>query len=150
MSLYPIGTKVVISKDCRTPETATGQHGVLEGDFPYTIAVNNGQSWLPGEWSYDRYISGELKLTDGTPLKDIAPPWTGGKKPAGWYVMPMDNPRIRIGDGSVIWGAECWWDVDRGQSPEEIAKDFNVSSAFFREVAKFIMEEKAAEGKEES
>jgi hypothetical protein len=25
------------------------------------------------------------------------------------YYSVLENPRIRLEDGSVIWGAECWW-----------------------------------------
>ena len=60
MSRYTIGNKVVIVKDCREEEMATGQIGILEA---------------------------------GTYMPSLAWP----------------NPRIRLQDGSVIWGCECWW-----------------------------------------
>lgn len=29
----------------------------------------------------------------------------------------MENPRIRLQDGSVIWGIECWWAPVRTAGP---------------------------------
>lgn len=35
-----------------------------------------------------------------------------------------DNPRIRLDDGSVIWGAECWWEnVTDDMAPLEEAQE---------------------------
>ena len=31
---------------------------------------------------------------------------------SGW-----ENPRIRLQDGSVIWGCECWWTSVRSAGP---------------------------------
>jgi len=33
-------------------------------------------------------------------------------------VMKMSNPKIRLDDGRVVWGCECWW------GPEKQIKEF--------------------------
>lgn len=70
MSRYRPGIRVLVAKDCRDGETATGQVGVLEGRF-----------------------------------------WFGTNRR---YRGPREhfcsvNPRIKLPDGSRIWGHECWW-----------------------------------------
>lgn len=44
---------------------------------------------------------------------------------------PFMNPRIRLDDGSEIWGIECWWDeakdappLDKAQSALEKHKEY--------------------------
>lgn len=39
---------------------------------------------------------------------------TAEDRPAGWmgdaiFEEKISNPRIRLDDGKVIWGCECWW-----------------------------------------
>lgn len=69
------GTRVLIARDCRDENTATGQYGIYEGHFPY------------------------------------------GDDPE-----KFKNPRIRLEDGSVIWGIECWWiPVSEIMGPGEVA-----------------------------
>ena len=54
------GTRVLILKDCREEETATGELATYEGKFKHSEFAAN-------------------------------------------------NPRLRLDDGTVIWGIECWW-----------------------------------------
>jgi hypothetical protein len=102
-------TQVLITEDCRDGGTATGQIGTYEGDFPLTIALNSGQGWI-AEVDYEAYMRGNLRGVAGDPAGDIWPLWQKGTpQPEGPFAMPIDNPRIRLADGSVIWGCECWW-----------------------------------------
>jgi len=47
---------------------------------------------------------------------DFTPPEYADGGPAGWLAMGMrkfgenwTNPRIRLDNGDVVWGCECWW-----------------------------------------
>lgn len=125
------GTRVFITEDCRDGGEATGQFGIYEGDFPFSVILG---TCPPGQedvqwgrrYSYDRYVSGSLLLSDGTPVKDVYIEWERGKEqPAPKLAMPIDNPRIRLADGSVIWGCECWWceakeDIDPAAATEAL------------------------------
>lgn len=119
------GTKVFITEDCREGGAATGQVGIYEGEFPLTIMLgrideeNERIDWH-GEYWYEDYASGKLKVRTGTPTpaRDIySERWVGsgslravGDGPYGALIaVPMLNPRIRLEDGSVIWGTQCWW-----------------------------------------
>lgn len=120
------GTKVLISQDCRDGHPATGQIGIYEGDFPYSVTLGyrpegvEETEWK-GEFGYDDYKSGAVKFKGGTPVNSIYAEWVlGEKQPAPFFAMPSNNPRIRLPDGSTIWGAECWWgEVVEGVTLEE-------------------------------
>jgi hypothetical protein len=34
------------------------------------------------------------------------------------YEDSFENPRIRLDDGTCIWGCECWWEPYNGQDLE--------------------------------
>jgi len=116
MSFYEPGTRVLISEDCRDGSPATGKYGTLEGDFPFTVSLgyqaneNHEIQWANGEFSYEDYKSGKLKNNSGVPANSVFKEWEQGQpQPRPLFAMVMTNPRIRLDDGSVIWGAECWW-----------------------------------------
>lgn len=89
------------------------------------------------EGYYDKYKSGEWVVYAGDPAKEIFIEWERGKEcPLPHFAMINDNPRIRLGDGSVIWGAECWWceapqdiDLADAQRHTEITKRALVAMA---------------------
>jgi hypothetical protein len=103
-----IGDLVLIIEDCRPGAPATGQMGTYEGKFPRTVIVMyRGKNY---EFLHDRWISGAVKFSDGTAAVDGIPEWKEGEPQPSedcWFVET--NPRIRLADGSVIWGDECWW-----------------------------------------
>jgi hypothetical protein len=102
------GDTVLVIEDCRPGAPATGQTGTYEGEFPRSVmVVYRGKNH---EFDYDRWISGAVKFSDGTAAIDGIPEWKDGEsRPAEdcWFVEL--NPRIRLADGSAIWGDECWW-----------------------------------------
>jgi hypothetical protein len=137
------GDKVLIIEDCREGGQAAGQIGIYEGDFPHTVVLSIGgeDGFLNGEWLFEDYESGKLVANGGTPIKDIYPLWEKGTpKPTGRFAMAMDNPRIRLNDGSVIWGCQCWWG-DAATAPatlEEAQADLEKTKAFYRGIARAI------------
>jgi len=125
--MVKVGSRVLVSEDCREWGKATGQYGVYEGDFPLTVVFgyqsgdNANAEWKPGEYSYEAYKDGSLKLADGRPVSAVYREWLHGEPcPLPFFAMPMENPRIRLDDGSVIWGCQCWWgEADDGVTLEE-------------------------------
>lgn len=119
------GTKVLITQDCRTGGVATGQIGTYEGDYPYTAII-----CLNGEYrEYDYELFVRWNATQENPF----PEYSGGDKPAVFYI-PNNNPRIRLPDGSVIWGAECWWGEAEGAPPlEEAQRQTEIVKLIIRE-----------------
>ena len=116
------GSKVLIIEDCREGSPATGQVGIYEGEFPRgaVVFLHDGAK----ELNYEPFINKEIKFTggkwEGLPVVTMVPFWSpGGRephplgetypvvtdpKPEPPYWFPTDNPRIRLPDGSVIWG----------------------------------------------
>lgn len=39
---------------------------------------------------------------------DFAPPW-GRKTVVGMEIVMALNPRIKLDNGKIVWGCECWW-----------------------------------------
>jgi hypothetical protein len=112
------GKRVRIIEDCRDGAPASGKFGVCEGDFKRSVAFGivradgSDPVFSDVEAPYELYASGDLKIADGSPARDRYPEWVPGQeKPRPYFAMPMTNPRIRLEDGSVIWGDECWWEV---------------------------------------
>jgi len=103
-----VGTKVVIVTDCRDGSPATGKTGVYEGDFPRTVLVKyNGEH---KETMYDWFMSdnGKPWRESLTHVADMDPTTIDLESQDNWW-SEWKNPRIRLDDGSVIWGDECWW-----------------------------------------
>lgn len=105
------GDRVLIIEDCREGSPTTGQIGVYEGMFPISVFLHDGENFLPGEWNFEEYDSGRLAIaTDGVSIKELYPLWVEGEeRPEGPFALANENPRIRLEDGSVIWGCQCWW-----------------------------------------
>lgn len=65
----------------------------------------------------------------------------------GMFPAPdgFDNPRIRLEDGSVIWGAECWWGSADTPTTEAVEQTQNMKEIFsvllFATAAKIVAEE---------
>jgi hypothetical protein len=91
-----VGDRVVAVRDADDLQVRIFGTGKYEGDF------------LPPFWPFGmpeeefKTMFNEMKASGE--LKDDAEP----KK--------MPNPRIRLDNGKVIWGAQCWW------GPEEAIK----------------------------
>ena len=112
------GTEVLIIEDCRAIDSlATGQVGVYEGDFPRRVlAMISGevheydyQSWM--EWWESQPEPRIPTLEEGSPQLE------------GDCWLHTTNPRIRLSDGSEIWGDECWWQVAEDVSSLEEAQE---------------------------
>lgn len=120
------GTKVLIIEDCRDGGPATGQVGVYEGDFSRGAVVRFEDRSI--EYCFDEFVKGSIRYTGGLFIGrlvvDHVPYWspsgqphpvsdshpiTHAKEPAVPFWFDTTNPRIRLPDGSVIWGDECWW-----------------------------------------
>lgn len=102
---YPVR----ITNDCRTPETATGKIGMYEGDFPRTVIIvrtaEDGEKTYNEMW-YEHFMASQKEREVPIPCGDksnIEPPE---------YYFVTHNPRIRLEDGSFIWGDQCWWSSD--------------------------------------
>ena len=135
------GDKVLIIEDCREGSPATGQVGVYEGDFPRGVLVMFADR--SREFDYTSFVEGAVRYSGDHPLVDRPlvshiPFWTvegryehplGDEYPVMpdktkpfWF--PTDNPRIKLPDGSVIWGDECWWrDAENAPPLEEAQAD---------------------------
>lgn len=157
---YRPGDRVLIIQDCRDGSPATGQHGVYEGDKPWGIwlvgpADEDGRCAVGPEYHHDDYESGAVELRHVlrddpdfvkqcrvtgmafTPAKDIWPVQQEGDGPPGeLFAVPHLNPRIRLDDGSVIWGIECWW----RSLEEEPAYDMEEEVASLEEYKSFLRE----------
>ena len=159
------GDRVLIIEDCRDGSPATGLVGVYEGDFPrgVVVFVSDGAE----KFYYDEFISGRTRAGGGPfnrePLVNIIPFWSpDGSRPhpcgEGLYVtvscspsppywFPTDNPRIRLPDGSIIWGDECWWGDAENAPPTlgEAQADLENYKTVLRGVAQVIIEEQKSE-----
>jgi len=144
-----IGARVLITEDCRKGGNAAGQTGVYEGDFPLTVVFGyQGQeddepNWKPGEYSYEAYRDGSLKMVNGEPASLYYLEWERGKPcPRPLFAMPYDNPRIRLEDGSIVWGCECWWtEVEDGMTLETAKAQTEETKDFLRTLATVITKE---------
>jgi hypothetical protein len=112
--------KVVrIIEDCRKTDTpATGQLGMYEGDFPRSVAVKTRSG------GFAEYCHQDWETIPA----DQKPPELkrGEPKPEPPFFLVMDNPRIRLADGSYIWGDECWWSDRIDTSLEELQKEVDL------------------------
>jgi len=129
---------VLIVQDCRDVVSATGRHGIYEGDFPRRIQYRmTGKS----QWETVRYAESiitdmkECGLVETTYFTQQAAEQLGLTLPmygtgsdvaesmsklwelseklrdeseTGFYFV-SSNPRILLEDGTHIWGDECWW-----------------------------------------
>lgn len=139
---YEPGTRVLIIEDCRDGSPATGQVGVYEGEQlrkAIVRLVDSGKEYL-----YWPFVNGEIEFSGGTlkgkPLVSVIPFWAprdymnhpvgegfpivrGSDPPSPFWFFSL-NPRIRLADGSVIWGDECWWgDAETAPPLDEAVKD---------------------------
>lgn len=54
-------------------------------------------------------------------------------------LVEFPNPRIRLEDGSVIYGIECWWKpVDDGYTLEESQRLLKLAQDWCREVGDYL------------
>lgn len=69
--------------------------------------------------------------------------WRRGFGTNYWYERM--NPRIRLDDGSVIWGIECWWGPAENAPPLEKAQELvEIKKARYRSI--LVGEEEADDG----
>ena len=140
------GTRVLIIEDCREGGRVTGQIGVYEGDFPYSVIVANGG--VHSEHEYEQFMQWNqqerpIPSIEGVDFKDDPRPqrpaedadeattkewmvtwdaWWERNRVRMVYYGVNNNPRILLEDGSVIWGAECWWGTADDAPPLEEAQ----------------------------
>lgn len=121
------GDKVVIVEDCRdVPSKADGQVAVYEGDFPRSVIlmrdIPGKEPEVLGECTYEQYQDDNFTIMNKSTneefvVHDLFAEWNDGiPKPKGRLIaMVSNNPRMRLADGSVIWGDECWWSAKRAE-----------------------------------
>ena len=97
-----IGKRVRITQDCRDGSPASGAYGIYEGDFPLTAIVSVNGDYQ--EFDHDAFVAWNSKRENPIPEMTRENPKPG---PAFWFAN--NNPRIRLEDGSTIWGCQCWW-----------------------------------------
>lgn len=155
------GDKVLIIEDCREGSPATGQVGVYEGEFPRgaIVFVPDGSK----EFCYDEFVSGKTRAAggafDGHSLAKLIPFWSpGGDEPHPCgddfpmkdgasleppYWFSSTNPRIKLPDGSTIWGDECWWGDAKNAPPtlEEAQADLEDHKTILRGMAQAMADE---------
>lgn len=77
----------------------------VEGDRVYAVRNEDAENvYLYGYGEYIGQKPSEDDLTMETPF--------------GPQTMPKGtpNPQIKLDDGSIIWGYECWWGAEKGFS----------------------------------
>jgi len=140
------GMEVIIIEDCRNVADVSGQKGIYEGDFPRGAVVFNESD--AREVYYDAFVSGELvKLIPyWCPRRDMAHPLGDGypvvygTDPEPPYWFETRNPRIRLTDGSIIWGDECWWGPVEGAPLEEAKQKLEEHKSLMREAMQALSE----------
>ena len=134
------GMRVLIVQDCRDGSPATGQTGIYEGDFPRGALVKIDGELC--EYDYAKWV----EWLETAP-KPKPPLWDQGEpEPEGDSWFPTDNPRIRLEDGSVIWGDECWWRPAEDAPPlaeaqEDLEKHKTVLRYAFRALSELARDE---------
>ena len=145
-----VGKRVRISQDCRDGSPATGAYGIYEGDFPISAIINDRGNYR--EVDYNQFIQWNQKREHPLPnLVDLVaqePKYEGpiqDWKPVErdypfWF--PETNPRIKLDDGSTIWGCECWWGVIDDEDPplEDLQKAQEKTIETLRAIAEAIKE----------
>jgi hypothetical protein len=124
-----IGKRVRITQDCRDGSPANGMYGIYEGDFPVGAVVNDRGKYHT--YDYDAFVKWNEAQPNPIPEleKLIAqePKYEGSmqdwKPPVRDYPVwfAETNPRMKLDDGSTIWGYECWWAlIDKDDPPMEV------------------------------
>jgi hypothetical protein len=102
-----IGRRVFILKDCRENPMATGMMGVIESCEVAGVSLMLSDDEDIAGMSYEAYQQAELlgiKFTDHYP--DSGNPTTDTTNP---HAIIWSMPCIRLDDGDVIYGYECFW-----------------------------------------
>lgn len=117
------GDLVKVFNDRRPGRAAIGQTAVYEGELPHTVYLITPHG--PELWGIDDFVAGKAIARNdkgGSPavvaspqlVDDVSEAITGNfifkddQKPNYYWVI-YSNPRLRLQDGSTIWGRECWW-----------------------------------------
>lgn len=148
------GTQVRIIEDCRKGvPSAKGQVGLYERDGLRTVVVMYFGEWH--EYRYNAFVAGEIKFNHGRPVIDVLkreeeivrPPWITNftefedwcKKSAANFWYPDYNPVIRLSDGTVIWGDECWWEPWEPSQQDHTLEQAEQSLGSFKEILRETM-----------
>jgi hypothetical protein len=126
-----VGEKVLILEDCRQDvASATGQEATYEGEFPAFVAVYFGNGVSAGRLDYAAFVGGTLiDEGSGRPVRDLVPlvasvqDASSDLKPYDLFGVIEHSSRLRLDDGSWLWGDECWW------LPAEDAADLETERA---------------------
>jgi hypothetical protein len=85
------------------------RHKVKPGERVYAILHADGkQVHLLG---FGHYVGDEVPTEPTGFFRAIfgASTWAEVDKACGYAVPRPSNPKIVLDDGTIIWGAECWW-----------------------------------------
>lgn len=157
-SLDPkVGDKVKIVEDVRdVPEKADGKVAVYEGDLPRRVILwREREGEKPeclGECLYEQFMDDGFTIQDSTTGKvfivhNIFAVWKlGDPHPDSRLVATVsDNPRMRLEDGSVIWGDECWWvpyEEAKEATPEQLQSNLSVHKELLGRMMRALEQEK--------
>lgn len=130
MNIIEPGTRVIIVRDVRKDVvSATGQVGVYEGETVFCVQAMDAGEWkelkpevLEQEWFCSKYPKCDKDFLDELQKRTADDPMPDSflafNEVAAWYKKHnvcyhfVDTaPRIRLEDGSFIFGYQCWWDV---------------------------------------
>lgn len=125
---YEPGTRVVILEDCRDGAPAEGQQGTYEGDFPVSALVMDTDGEIDEvDLLYWRIELEKIAAETGHDWKEGE--LYGGRR----WMYGSPNPRIRLDDGSMIWGYQCWWAPVEGL-PDDATEQLEAHKAAMRDL----------------
>lgn len=96
--MHPQGTRVIAI--CRSEGDTLYIYGfgVYEGNFlPPAVNIDDEVELCTSE-----YLASQKDDPENTPPMDA-------DSIRAMVVECMQNPRIKLDDGKVVWGYECWW-----------------------------------------
>lgn len=111
--------RAVIVIDCRPGGTAAGKKATIEGVFPHfvivskkgeplkTLALEEIDAWLEAERAAGRPEPTKVNGFDPRP---------------DYYWTVFENIRLRLEDGSEIWGEECYWAFEEQLGDKTLAE----------------------------
>ena len=86
-------------------ETSLGEGEIVGYETVYVIGLDEG----PALENTGRAF---LSLDDPT----IRPSYSFVKEIGGTLIEIPDNPKIQLDSGDIVYGAQVWWTVDKGES----------------------------------
>lgn len=98
------------------------------------VAVHNNKEGIAfekgyGEYLYTDKVMADLKLLGFIEMTEYLKLRDEGKYTDDELVKvywTSNNPRLRLKDGSTIWGAECWWTPEVDRPLEELQAEVDL------------------------